>query len=320
MKRNTSALILFGLKLLITAGLITYLLRKIDIGPVLRQIRTIAPGPALLAVLIMLLQLALVSLRWQLVNQLVDARMRTGQVVRLTLIGQFFNQVLPSAVGGDAVRAWLASREGVPMGRAVTGILCDRAAALVALLLVISFTLFVLPAIVMNRFPAIELLRTVALIGLSALVAFFFLGALLSRLLMRYRITAPIGKLVRDFRRVLCSPASSTAIMALAGAVQVLLVMAIYLCAQGMNIHLEFAAALLVIPTVMLVSMIPVSFAGWGVRESAMIFGLGIVGISAPDALAVSVVFGLLQLIVGLPGGALWLVRSGAAGMGVRPE
>lgn len=320
MKRKTSALIVLGLKLLLTAGLITYLLRKIDIAPVLRQIRTIEPVWAVLAVLIMMLQLALVSLRWQLVNQLVDARMRIGQVVRLTLIGQFFNQVLPSTVGGDAVRAWLASREGVPMGRAVTGILCDRAAALTALLLIVSCTLFVLPALVPNKFPAIDLLRIFALIGLSALAALLFWGALLARLLMRYRITSYIGKLVRDFRKVLYSPAKSAAIMTLAGAVQVLLVMAIYLCAQGMNIHLEFSAALLVTPTIMLVSVIPISFAGWGVREGAMILGLGVLGIPEPDAFAVSVAFGLLQLIVGLPGGALWLTRSGAARTAVRPE
>jgi uncharacterized protein (TIRG00374 family) len=313
-------LIVSGLKLLITAGLITYLLRKIDIAPVLRQIRTIEPVWAIFAVLIMLVQLVLVSLRWQLVNQLVDARMRIGQVVRLTLIGQFFNQVLPSAVGGDAVRAWLASREGVPLGRAVTGILCDRAAALVVLILIISCTFFVLPALVPNKFPAIDLLRLVALTGLSALGALFFFGAQLSRFLMRYRITESIGKLVRDLRKVLYSRAMSAAIMILAGTVQLLLVMAIYLCAQGMNIHLELSAALLVIPTIVLVSMIPISFAGWGVREGAMILGLGVLGISAPDALAVSVAFGLLQLIVGLPGGALWWTRSGAPGMAVPPE
>jgi glycosyltransferase 2 family protein len=320
MMRKASALIALGLKLLITVGLITYLLRKIDIAPVLRQIRMIEPAWAVLSVVIMLAQLALVSLRWQLVSQLVDARMRIGQVVRLTLIGQFFNQVLPSAVGGDAVRAWLASREGVPIGRAVTGILCDRVAALVALMLIISCTFFVLPALVPNRFPAIDLLRIFALIGLSGLAALFIFGTLISRLLMRYRMTASIGKLVRDLRKVLYSPGMSIGIMALAGVVQILLVMAIYLCAKGMNIYLEFNSALVVIPTIMLVSMIPISFAGWGVREGAMILGLGFLGISEPDALAVSVAFGLLQLIVGLPGGALWLVRSGAAGMGVGPK
>ncbi len=313
MKRKTPAWILLGVRLGITAGLIAYLLGKIEIAPVLRKVRTIDPTSAFSAVTVMVADLAMVSLRWQLVNQLVDARTKIGQVFRLTLIGQFFNQILPSSVGGDAVRAWLASREGVPLGRAISGIVCDRAAALVALILIISGTLFVLPALVPNRLPAIDLLRVVALTGLSGLAVLVTFGALISRLLMKYRMTASFGKLVRDLRKVFYSPRKSTEIMALAGAVQILLVLAIYLCAKGMNIRLEFGAALLVIPAVMLVSMIPISFAGWGVREGAMILGLGVLGISEPDSLAVSVAFGLLNFIVGLPGGALWLMRRGAA-------
>lgn len=320
MKRKASAVILLVLKLVITVGLIVYLLRKIDIAPVLQKIRTIDPGSAAAAVAIMLVDLAIVSLRWQLVNNLVGARTRLGQVLRLTFIGQFFNQVLPSAVGGDAVRAWLAAREGVPIGRAATGILCDRAVALVALILIISCTFLVLPVLAPRTFPAIDLLRIFALGVIFGLAVLFALGNLITRLLMRYRVTAFIGKLVRDLRIVLFSSGPSLAIMILAGIAQFLLVVAVYLCARGMNIHLEFHAALLVIPTVMLVSMIPVSFAGWGVREGAMILGLGVLGISQPDALAVSVAFGLLHFIVGLPGGALWLVRGGVAGTAARPE
>ena len=268
----------------------------------------------------MLLQLGLVSLRWQHVNHLVGARTRIGQAVRLTFIGQFFNQVLPSGVGGDVMRAWLVSREGVPIGRAVTGVLCDRAVALVVLILIISCTFFLLPALVPTEIPAIDSLRIVALIGISSIAALFFLGAPLSRLLMRYRITESIGKLVRDLRKVLYSPAVSTMIITLGAAVQFLVVATIIVCAQGMSIPLELGAALLVIPTVMLVSMIPISFAGWGLRETAMIPGLGVVGISASNALAVSVTFGLSHFIVGLPGGVLWLTRSDAVRMAVPPR
>jgi hypothetical protein len=185
----------------------------------------------------------------------------------------------------------------------------------VALLLIISCTFLVLPALVPNKLPGIHSFRVVALIGLAGLATLLILGTPVSRLLMRYRMTASIGKLVRDFREVLYSSGMSMGIMALAGTVQILLVLAIYLCAKGMSIHLGFGAALLVIPAIMLVSMIPISFAGWGVREGAMIMGLGGLGISEPNALAVSIAFGLLQLIVGLPGGALWLMRSGAAGV-----
>jgi uncharacterized protein (TIRG00374 family) len=320
MKRSTSALI-FAVKFAVTIGLIAYLLGKVDIRSVLAQIITIRPAWAAIAAMVVLLQLALVSFRWLLVSRLVDARMRMGQVFRLTLIGQFFNQVLPSAFGGDAVRAWLASREGIPLGRAVTGILCDRAVGMVTLVLIISCTFFLLPGYTGNKLPATEVFRIVSVLGLFGLAALFFLGIPLARFLMRYRLTDAAGKLIRDLRSVLYSRTTSIAIIGLAGAVQVLLVLVIYLCARGMNIQIDFGAAFLVVPAIMLVSMIPISFAGWGVREGAMIFGLGLLGIATPDALAVSVAFGLLQIVVAVPGGVLWLARDSAARtVVVRPE
>jgi len=67
--------------------------------------------------------------------------------------------------------------------------------------------------------------------------------------------------------------------------------------------------------------MAPISFAGWGVREGATIVGLGLLGIAATDALAVSVAFGCLQLVLGVPGGALWLARRAPApAAGARPR
>jgi uncharacterized membrane protein YbhN (UPF0104 family) len=182
----------------------------------------------------------------------------------------------------------------------------------VVLVLVISCTFFVLPSLAGNKLAASTAFRIVALLALSGLAVLFFLGAPVARWLMHFRITRSIGKLVRDFRKVLYSRTTSP-IVGLAVAIQFLVVVAIYLCARGMNIQLGFGAALMTIPAIMLVSMVPISFAGWGVREGAMIFGLGLIGIGATDALAVSVTFGLLQIVIGLPGGVLWLTRGNVA-------
>ena len=311
--RRLRALTVFAAKVAVTACLLVYVLRKVDIAPVLAQIRTVDRQWAAVALAVMSMQLVVVSWRWYLVNQLVSARMRFEQVFRLMLIGQFFNQVLPSAVGGDAVRAWLASREGVSLGRAITGVVCDRAIGLIVLVLVISCAFLVLPGIAAGRLPASELFQIIAAAGMLGLAALFFIGDGIARLLMRHRLTESVGRLVQDLRKVLYSGGTSIAVIGLASGCQLLLVLAIYASAKGMNVELDFGAALLVIPAIMLVSMIPISFAGWGVREGAMIFGLGLLGIAATQALAISVVFGLLQIIIGLPGGVLWLTRSSAA-------
>jgi uncharacterized membrane protein YbhN (UPF0104 family) len=297
-----------ALKLAITLGLLAYLLSKVQIAPVVRQIRTMAPAAAVAAEALLLLQLALLAWRWQLVNRIVDAPMRAGQVLRLAAIGHFFNQILPSGFAGDAARAWLAAREGVQLGPLVRAIVCDRVVGLLALAVMVSLTFFILPDAVARDVPARNAFGAVALLGVAAAAALSLLGAPLAELLMRHRLTTSLGKLAADLHRVLFRAGGRSAlVVVLAAAVQVLNVAAIQVCANGMGIALDPGAALVIVPAIMLVSMAPVTFAGWGLREGAMIVGLGLADVSASDALAVSVAFGLLLVVLGVPGGALWL-------------
>jgi uncharacterized membrane protein YbhN (UPF0104 family) len=56
----------------------------------------------------------------------------------------------------------------------------------------------------------------------------------------------------------------------------------------------------------MMVTLIPISIAGWGVRESAMVVAFGLIQVPRSDAIAVSLLFGMTLLVTGLPGGVLW--------------
>jgi uncharacterized membrane protein YbhN (UPF0104 family) len=312
--------IAFGLKLAITLALLGWLLRRVEVAPVLAQLRTMSPAAAVAGEAMLLAQLGLLALRWQLVNRIVEAPMQLVQVLRLTAVGHFFNQVLPSGFAGDAARAWLAAREGVRLGPAVRAILSDRVIGLLVLVVIIGVGVFAWPAVTPLRLSGQAALRSVALLGVSGLAAFLLIGAPLAAWLQRRRATEALGKLVEDLHRVLFrSRGASAAIVVLAVAVQVCNVAAVQLCAAGMHVALAFDAALVVVPAVMLVSMAPVSFAGWGVREGAMIVGLGLAGIGAVDALAVSVAFGALQVLLGVPGAVLWLARRGRWATGAQP-
>jgi uncharacterized membrane protein YbhN (UPF0104 family) len=308
-----------GAKLAVTVGLLAYLLGKVAITPVLAQIGSMAPAAAVNAEIVLLSGLVLLAVRWHLVNRIVDSTMRFGQVLRLTLVGHFFNQVLPSGFAGDAVRGWLASREGVRLGPLIRSILCDRLVGLLILIVMVALTFFVLPDLFARYVPGRQMFRIAALLGLVSLAALFLGGARVAGALMRYRQAQPLAKLLRDLHRVLFSGIASACVVVLAAAVQILNVAAIVLCARGMSLQLDFGPALVVIPAIMLVSMVPISFAGWGVREGATVIGLGLLGIGTVDALAVSVAFGLLQIVLGVPGAALWLARRATPASVVRP-
>ena len=59
-----------------------------------------------------------------------------------------------------------------------------------------------------------------------------------------------------------------------------------------------------------IVSILPVAIAGWGLREGAFVLVLTPLGVSSSEALAISVAFGIASLIAGLPGLFLWLSRD----------
>jgi hypothetical protein len=81
----------------------------------------------------------------------------------------------------------------------------------------------------------------------------------------------------------------------------------VWLIARGSDVHVSIGQCFVLVPVVVLFSMVPVSIAGWGVREGAMVVALGLVGVARAPALAVSVLFGLTLAVSGLPGGFLWL-------------
>jgi uncharacterized membrane protein YbhN (UPF0104 family) len=80
--------------------------------------------------------------------------------------------------------------------------------------------------------------------------------------------------------------------------------------AQGLSIDVEISALLVLVPPVILVSLLPILFAGWGIREGTMIAMLGTVDVAPENALALSVAFGFLMLILSLPGALVWFLSE----------
>jgi len=299
-----------ALKLVITVGLLWLLISKIDVRAVVDQLRSIQVYWAVAAISLLFGQLLLTGVRWYIVGRLVSAAIGLGQAVRLALVGQFFNQILPTSVGGDAVRAWLLSQESVPLGRAVASIICDRVAALVVLTVIVAASMPLLSHMGL-RVHVLEKLAIIApaLIA-SGLLILLLLGEKISELFQGSRLLRPVGILVGNFRIVLFTSVKSILVLGLALLIQVIMVLVVLVCAMAIGIHLGVMHAL-VLPSILLISMVPISFAGWGVRESAMVVGLGFTGISAPEALAISFLFGLTQIVIGLPGGVMWLLLRG---------
>jgi uncharacterized membrane protein YbhN (UPF0104 family) len=221
-------------------------------------------------------------------------------------------------VGGDAVRAWRCRRLGIGIAAAIRSLVLDGVSGYVVMVALFAASLPVLLHIlpdVRQRYGVIVLLGA-ALCGLLAL----FLIDYLPRRLLRFRLIAELAVLSRVGRRLFARPAVSVAVVGLAVATFGLTILAFMLVADSLGVNLPFSSWIVIVPPVTLIQLVPVSLAGWGVRELGFVVVLAGLGIPAEAALAASLLVGLCMIVIGLPGGLLRLTAWGHRTGGCREE
>ncbi|GAB4369998.1 MAG: hypothetical protein Kow00114_30070 [Kiloniellaceae bacterium] len=303
-RRGGLRAVLVAAKILVSAGLLAALAAASDLGAIGALLVRLDPLAALAAVALLAGIPVVSGLRWWLVGRAMAAPLALRDCVALMFVGTFFSQVLPTSIGGDAVRILYAGRR-LSYGRAFNGVMLERASGLLALVVMVAGGALWLGA---RIDPApLRLALLASLPGLVAvLAALCLLDSLpLPRLLLR--AARPFFALAADARRVLLAPLVSLALLALSAVAQLLTVAAVFVLAEGLGLPLDFTAALAAVPAIVLITFIPLSFAGWGLREGAAAVMLGFVGIAAGEAVALSVLLGLGGLASSLPGAWFWL-------------
>lgn len=303
--------LLLPAKIALSAALIVYAFSKIDLAEAWLQIRSISATAVVATAALLFVQFSSAAFRLRHILGMLGARCRFIQALDVVFIGAFFSQTLISFVGGDAMRIWRIVRSNVSLGLAAKGVVLDRAAGLAGTLALVLLTLPFLLEVVKN--PAMRTGLLIALIG--GITGFVFV------VLMRHLPAAlrqiNLFQWVSDFARVTISVVGSAkrlaSLLGLSLIIQVFNVITLYVLALGLSINITFWHCLLLVPPVLFLSMLPISFAGWGVREGAMIVALGLVGVSPAQSVALSVCFGLSLITISLPGAFLWLLNRGHA-------
>jgi glycosyltransferase 2 family protein len=294
------------LKFAVTALLIWVALRGIDFDLFMKNMLA-ADRLALAAAAALIVSLTpLLALRWRDIIAAIGFRSSFGTTFPIVWIGLFFSQVLPSAVGGDAVRVWLAYKNGVTGSGAVTSVLIDRLMGVLAILLLLTVQLPALWNFPLDR-PIIAGLFGLIMMGNLGLVAAASIDRapawIQSFTIGRYlaEFSAELRRTLLNYRRLLLPLVYSTVNQA--GAV-----VCVAIIGLGLGLKIDLATYLIVVPLANLVQVLPISVGGWGLRESFYVLALAKLGVPGSDALALSVLYGLLTMICSLPGGIVWLM------------
>ncbi|MFA6265794.1 MAG: lysylphosphatidylglycerol synthase transmembrane domain-containing protein [Pseudolabrys sp.] len=297
------------LKAAISVLLLYVSLRSVNLAALGERLSRLNASWIFAALGILAAQIFLLATRWRLIAMGCGIAPRFSTILRISFIATFFNQVLPSTVGGDAARIWMLAREDGGWAAAAYSVLIDRVAGIFALTLIVFLCLPWTLGLVQD-----PLARTVLiLIGCGAIAgAFIFLviGRIRWKPLLHWAPTRHLVEVSKIAWRICGSWRAIAAIGAISFAVHLMTILAAWCMVQSVSASASLALLLFLVPPVILIATVPVSIAGWGVREGSMIVAFSYAGLPQGDGLIVSVLIGLTAFAIGAIGGIIWILSD----------
>jgi glycosyltransferase 2 family protein len=310
---------------LVVTGLCTaYLVWKIDVSRTAHILAHANPLYFLGAVAIMVGSIWPMAWRWQQLLHARGIRDRLSWLVRAYFVAYTAGQLLPTAVGGDAVRIFETARRHAGRGGQVAGsVLLERALGGAATLALagVGFVLAVGHYDV-GAYLWIEGAFVLATIVLAVALFSRRVRPLLARtapLLRRVWLERPIRAAYEGIHSYRDHPGLMTGVFSLTLVVQAVRVLAIWLAGKAVGVDLSPRPYYVMGPLLFLVLLVPFSVNGIAVRESFFVSFLGNLGVSADKAFATGFLFFVVTLALSLPG-ALLLAWQSLRGFFARPS
>ena len=294
------------LRAAVSIGLLAGLAWWLDLGTVVSGLAQMRFGWVLLAVAISVVQVAVLAWRWRFTAGCLGVDLSYTAAWREYYLSIFLNQVMPGGVVGDVSRAWrqarVQTRQREPAGPAVRAVIFERLSAQAVMTAVAVVSLLALPVTV-NRGSRL------VLFGAGA-VAVLIVIAMVVWMRRQSSAQSLVGQVLADLDAAhLSGPVFAAQLVS--AAIVVGTYLGTYLtAARAVGMDTPLPVLLPLVAPVLMSMLIPVTVAGWGLREGAAAVLWGAVGLTAADGVLVSVAYGLLVLIGSLPG-ALFLMRPG---------
>jgi glycosyltransferase 2 family protein len=294
MKHNNT--LKFLLRLAATALILALIMRSINFGQVLNVLKNTRLDYLAAALLLQFGSTAVSAYRWQMIMQNLGFGQRFAFYWRSYFKGAFFNQGLPTSIGGDAVRMLDVAKQGFRKRDALYGVMVDRIIGLGALL---SLTLLayllspnLLPKQVHRPIFMIISLGAVGFFGIFFIKYFTWLNRF------------PKLEIISIIAGRLHQALSSQRVLLVVASLLIPFLALLGFFATGWALGLEYSLMtyFALVPPALVLTVIPISVAGWGVREGALVGLFSLIGADKTAVLMMSLLYGLTLIVVSLPG------------------
>jgi glycosyltransferase 2 family protein len=298
-------------KLAVTVLLFVYIFQKIDFHQFSMTLRNARVGILIGAFLVLWIGHYICIYRWRMLMRPLMTIPSVKQLWGIYCIGLFFNMVLPSLIGGDIVKIYYAGRPSKKYAQSFAAAFLDRDAGMFAMMIIACIAVLVSPVTV----PGVH----VSVIIWSVFVA-FVLGniaifvprshRLLTDILHRFnqsKIAAKVDMISSAFQIMARHKGVLLWSLFISFLNQLLVVAVTWIMALGLQLKISFFHFLIFVPVVTLISMIPISISGLGLRESSFEILLRSVGAPPASGIALGLISSLFLFLTSLPGGIVYI-------------
>lgn len=318
MKEHVRGRVIVAVRVIVSVTLLAYLISTVDPEKLIEAWRGIIVPFLVLAVGLQIAGVAVSALKWWLLLRASDHHVPYLWAIRAYFIGQFFNNFLPTMIGGDAVRVYQLNTRIHRPATAIASVFVERLTGFLALVVIASVSLALSVQVLADTSQLLWAAVWCILIAGGALVVALF-AAPIARLLTRIHLSN-----VLDWRGKLQSISQSLAgyythrrTFALAVVIsfgyQFVWIASNYAVARSLGIDVPFTFMTLMVPVSDIIGLVPIFLNNLGAREGTFVVMLGQLGTSAALALSLAFLVFLVRLVVSLLGGVLY-VFGGLAG------
>jgi len=304
------------LKIVVSTGLLYLLLGRTDLSRLWGYVGNAAPAWLAVALLLYLVMILLSVWRWRILLDAQHIDVAAGRLLNSYLVATFFNNFLPSNIGGDVIRIRDTATQAGSKTLATTVVLMDRGLGLLGLLTIAAAGSSIASR-TGGRPPVLASLLWFALAaGIAASAAAVLLPGGVARLLSPLRLIHQewvgerIGRLTGALTKFRNAPGALVACLLGAVAVQGVLVAFYAAIVHSMSIPVSAWHLAVVVPISFVVQMAPVSLNGFGVREATFTFYFSRIGLPIESALVVSFMGAGLVILFSVTGAVAYLLRG----------
>ena len=296
-RRGPGRLPLF-LRAAFSLGLLAGLAVWLDAGAAVSRLTSMQPSWVLAALAVSGVQVAVLAWRWSFTARRLGVDLPWPVAWREYYLSIFLNQVLPGGVLGDVARAWRQVRSQIrvqaPGGPAVRAVVFERLSAQVVMTTAAGVSLLFLPVTVAPG-------SRPAMVG-AGLLAGGLVVALIVWMRRQSSEWSLFGPILAEVGAAHLTPGAFAAQLASALVVVATYLATYLLAARAVGVETPLPVLLPLVAPVLMSMLIPVTVAGWGLREGAAAVLWGAVGLTAADGVVVSIAYGLLVLAGSAPG------------------